>query len=47
MWEGGYCGGQRGGGDGKGTGKWTSVVLYDKIEPYTKVKVYHTNLLSS
>ena len=28
-------------------GKLTNVVLNDRLEPYTKVKVDHTNLLSS
>ena len=33
-----------GGGDGKGGGKWENIMLHDKLEPYTKVQVYHTTL---
>ena len=35
-------------GDGKGGGgKLTNVGLHKRHEPYTKVKVYHTTLLST
>ena len=44
---GGYCGWQWGVGDGKGGGELTNVVLHEKLEPYTKVQVYHTTMLSS
>ena len=43
--DGVYSGGKWGGGDRKGGGKITNVVLHDKLEPYTKVQVYHTTLL--
>ena len=42
-----HCGGQWIGGDGKGGQKLTNVVLHDRLEPCTKVQVYHANLLST
>ena len=47
----GYCGGKLVGGVGKGAGgggdKFKSVVLHARLEPYTKVQVYCTTLLSA
>ena len=31
----------------RGSGKLTHVVLHDILEPYSKVQVYHTTMLST
>ena len=43
--RGGYCGGKCVGGDDRGG--VTNLMLHDRLEPHTKVQVYHTAMLST